>query len=197
MNADTRELGLMKSPRRLARVALSHLDIVDFADGFRIAAEAINAARTADAIAASGRFPEYCGRRVAPPPVLRLVAEYFGPIDPELFPYHLHGKMTACHLAFWRDLARCDHVLPAARGGDSGPDNLITACYMCNSVKQNWTLDELGWPRIESPSRSWDGLAHLYPELVAAVWREPPLPNYHLSWLRALGKAARSEQQIG
>jgi 5-methylcytosine-specific restriction endonuclease McrA len=24
-------------------------------------------------------------------------------------------------------------------------DNLVTACYRCNSSKANWTLEELGW----------------------------------------------------
>lgn len=35
---------------------------------------------------------------------------------------------------------------------------------------QNWTLDELGWERLEEPPAPWDGLSDLYPALVNTVW---------------------------
>jgi hypothetical protein len=31
----------------------------------------------------------------------------------------------------------CDHIIPISRGGDSGYDNLITACKKCNRSKSN------------------------------------------------------------
>jgi len=128
----------------------------------------------------------YCGRRAVFPAMLRLLAEYFAPIDPHLFPYHPHWKMTACHLAFWRDSASCDHLVPAARGGDSHPDNLVTSCYNCNSIKQNWTLEELGWSRLQAAPQPWDGLSSAYPSLVTVVWKGSVPSSYHRKWLAAL-----------
>jgi len=36
----------------------------------------------------------------------------------------------------------CDHVTPISRGGGSGLDNLVTACFACNRSKHNKTLEE-------------------------------------------------------
>ena len=105
----------------------------------------------------------YCGRRVVMPPVLRLLSICFG----EIFPYHLHGKMDVSHLAFWRDVSSCDHLIPVARGGTSEAENLVTACYMCNSIKQNWLVDELRWVVMPVSARSpWDGLCSQYARLL-------------------------------
>ncbi len=57
----------------------------------------------------------YCEKRTIRPPVLRLVSHFLG----DDFRYHPHGRMTECHIAFWRDIASCDHILPVARGGNS------------------------------------------------------------------------------
>src|SRR5713101_6697235 len=105
----------------------------------------------------------YCGRRTVLPPVLRLLSIALK----EVFPYHAHGKMSECHLAFWRDLASCDHLVPVARFGSSTEHNLVTACYMCNSMKQNWTVEELGWQVREiSTQETWDGLSNSFPKLL-------------------------------
>ncbi|MDA1313550.1 MAG: HNH endonuclease [Acidobacteria bacterium] len=105
----------------------------------------------------------YCGRCVVMPPVLRLLSICFV----EVFPYHLHGKMDVSHLAFWRDIASCDHLIPVARGGISEVENLVTACYMCNSIKQNWLVDELRWAVRPAPvGSSWDGLCSQYAGLL-------------------------------
>lgn len=36
----------------------------------------------------------------------------------------------------------CDHVLPVARGGSHDPDNLVTACFVCNRSKHDKTVEE-------------------------------------------------------
>lgn len=36
----------------------------------------------------------------------------------------------------------CDHILPLVRGGTNDPDNLTTACRICNSSKGGKTLTE-------------------------------------------------------
>jgi 5-methylcytosine-specific restriction endonuclease McrA len=83
----------------------------------------------------------YCGTKVVFPGTLRLMSI----LIPEDFPYHPNWKTDKTHPAYWELVASCDHLVPVARGGGSGMDNLVTACYRCNSSKANWTVEELGW----------------------------------------------------
>jgi len=131
----------------------------------------------------------YCGRCAVFPPILRLLSITLS----HVFQYHPHGKMSQCHLAFWRDLASCDHLVPVARFGKSDEQNLVTACYMCNSIKQSWTVAELGWELQAIPQDdSWNGLSDKFPALMEfcgtrfAAARIP----YFRNWLRALNACA-------
>ena len=129
----------------------------------------------------------YCDRRTILPPVLRLLSIALDGV----FPYHPHGKMSQCHLAFWRDLASCDHLVPVARFGKSDERNLVTACYMCNSVKQNWTVEELRWELQPIPeAEAWQGLADRYAPLLE--YCEPRFEvariPYFRRWLRAVSR---------
>lgn len=36
----------------------------------------------------------------------------------------------------------CDHVVPVAKGGHHGEDNLVTACFTCNRSKRDKTVEE-------------------------------------------------------
>lgn len=36
-----------------------------------------------------------------------------------------------------------DHVIPASKGGSNHKDNLVTACFDCNSGKSNISLDQI------------------------------------------------------
>jgi hypothetical protein len=133
----------------------------------------------------------YCGRRTVFLPVLRLLAMPFGTI----FPYHPRWKMTGCHLGFWRDVASCDHKVPIARLGSSEPSNLVTACYMCNSMKQNWLIEELGWELLPSTSTAWDGLASCYPALLRRLqpeWLEAR-KTYFRDWLRVVDSSSSAK----
>ncbi len=54
-----------------------------------------------------------------------------------------------------------DHVIPYARGGGNGPDNLVTACWPCNFGRGSYSLEEVGLadPRGRPPVLDgWDGL---------------------------------------
>lgn len=127
----------------------------------------------------------YCGRRAVFVPTLRLLSMTF----PDVLPYHPHGLMTAAHLSYWRDIASCDHLVPLARLGGSQADNLITACYLCNSVKQNWLIEELRWELRPIPNATdWDGLSVIYPDLLKralAQCADASKPYFGI-WLRAL-----------
>jgi len=57
-----------------------------------------------------------------------------------------------------------DHLLPHSRGGTNDPDNLVTACGPCQSGRNQWTLEEVGFndPRQRKPIvDKWDGLTKL------------------------------------
>lgn len=126
----------------------------------------------------------YCRRKTVFLPVLRALSAICGPD----FPWHPHTKMAECHIAFWRDFASCDHLLPVARGGSSKEENLVTACYMCNSIKQNWLVEELRWTLLPVSPNPWDGLVSFYPSLVERV--PIMLKSYHVQWLRTLKQAS-------
>lgn len=136
----------------------------------------------------------YCEKRTVLPPVLRLLSHFLG----NDFPYHPHGRMTECHVAFWRDIVSCDHVLPVARGGNSTHENLVTACYMCNSIKQNWVVEELRWEIRPISALTWDGLSASFGTLLKAA--EVPVTTYYHNWLKAVeqcqGDSLDSESRV-
>lgn len=72
------------------------------------------------------------------------------------------GKPNATqHAAFQCLWLQYDHVLPHARGGSNGPNNIVITCAGCNYGSRDGTLEEQGLidPRERSPIKtSWDGL---------------------------------------
>jgi 5-methylcytosine-specific restriction endonuclease McrA len=46
-----------------------------------------------------------------------------------------------------------DHMLPRSRGGEDSWENLITACYRCNTKKGNRTPAEAGMAPLSRPAR--------------------------------------------
>lgn len=53
-----------------------------------------------------------------------------------------------------------DHVVPRALNGPNTFENCVAACYSCNSIKADFTLQELGWELKVSPyTPSWDEIA--------------------------------------
>ena len=53
-----------------------------------------------------------------------------------------------------------DHVLPVARGGQKGWDNIVTCCIPCNRRKGDRTPEEAGMPLSRRPRRP-SALPHL------------------------------------
>jgi hypothetical protein len=121
----------------------------------------------------------YCGCRVIPIPVMRLIAHQF----PEEIPYHPNWKGGETHPAFASRSATLDHVIPWAAGGRNDPGNLACACWICNRVKGEFSLEQLGWQLLPiSDDDGWDGLTRFYPEL----WRMAgePRSSEHPLWVR-------------
>jgi len=65
-------------------------------------------------------------------------------------------------------LARCacvDHVRPVVQGGDNGTDNLVCACWSCNSTKSGknptqWKANMIPIEHLETAD-GWDGFVGL------------------------------------
>lgn len=127
----------------------------------------------------------YCGRRTLFVPVLRLVSVRF----PTILRHHPNWKMSETDVAFWREAATCDHVVPVARGGSSDIANLVTACYMCQSMKQNWLLDEIRWQILPVSEDPWNGLAYVTPGLLGLLGSKVPPGSNIRRWARVVERA--------
>ena len=110
-----------------------------------------------------GFIDRYSGQKLLNPGILKIISHYF----PDDFPYHPHWKMTETHIAYWELTPTIDHIHPIAKGGEDDESNWVTTSMKNNSIKSNYTLDELQWklyPRGEIVE--WDGLTSVFLKLV-------------------------------
>lgn len=111
-----------------------------------------------------GFVDRYRGGRLVFPGALRVLSLRL----PEAMPYHPNGKMDRSHPAWWELFPTIDHVVPIARGGANDPSNWVTCSMTTNSIKANWTLEQLGWRLRELGAiERWDGLLGWFVEMVA------------------------------
>lgn len=102
-----------------------------------------------------GFIDRYRGTKLVFPPVLRLMSHYL----PAEFPYHKNGKMSEGHMAYWELFPTIDHIVPVTRGGSDSEDNYVCCSMLTNSIKSNWTLEQLQWRLLpEGDLTKWDGL---------------------------------------
>ena len=130
---------------------------------------------------ADGFIDRYSGDKLINPGILKVLSFYF----PEEFPYHPHGKMTEGHIAYWELFPTIDHIVPIAIGGRDEPDNWATTSMLNNSVKSNWSLEQLRWNLYPAGDfNEWDGLTKLFVKLVE---KDELLlkDNYIKSWYNA------------
>jgi hypothetical protein len=121
----------------------------------------------------------YCGVKTFPLPILELLE----------LPFTRGWLGGETHEAFLL-VSCCDHIMPVSRGGTSSHDNLVTACWRCNTIKAEFALAELGWnepTKGPRPSESWRGLTEHYEVLWEAAGR--PDPPRHERWFRAFAAA--------
>ena len=110
-----------------------------------------------------GFIDRYTGEKLVNPGILKIISRYF----PEDFPYHPHWKMTETHIAYWDLIPTIDHVYPIAKGGHDDKNNWVTTSMKNNSIKSNYTVDEIHWsihPRGDI--FCWDGLTAHFIKLV-------------------------------
>ncbi len=115
--------------------------------------------------ARDGFIDRYRGTRLIFPPVLRLLSHYL----PAEFPYHKNGKMTEGHMAYWELFPTIDHVVPVAGGGADSEGNWVCCSMLTNSIKSNWTLEQLQWQLLPSGDLAeWDGMVGWFVRQVSA-----------------------------
>lgn len=107
----------------------------------------------------------HCRRKTIAPAVLRLISKAF----PDLVGCHPNWYPIETHILYWVYGTSIEHLVPFPAGGTSNPENLLTACYMCNDAKNRVPHTVLGWdvaPPSESP---WFGLSEYVAELRKVV----------------------------
>ncbi len=111
-----------------------------------------------------GCIDRYSGTQLIFPGTLLLISR----LIPEQFPYDPHWKIEKTHMAYWELSPTIDHVLPVTRGGRDEHDNWVTTSMIHNSVKDHWTLEELGWTLQPRGNLShWDGLLNWFFEYLS------------------------------
>ena len=110
-----------------------------------------------------GFIDRYSGDKLVNPGFLKVLSHYM----PEEFPYHSHWKMESCHNAYWEFVPTVDHIYPVALGGADSEENWATTSMLHNSIKNNWTLEQLNWQLCAAGNyEDWDGLTRVFVELV-------------------------------
>ncbi len=110
-----------------------------------------------------GFIDRYSGRKLVNPGMLKVLFYYL----PDTFPYHAHWKMEECHNAYWELVPTVDHINPVASGGADSMENWATTSMLHNSIKSNWTLEQLNWKLYDAGDfEKYDGLTGLFTELV-------------------------------
>jgi 5-methylcytosine-specific restriction endonuclease McrA len=129
----------------------------------------------------------YCGYRLLSLPVLRAIHELF----PETLRWHPNWKTSECGVAWWRDAASIDHVVPATREGTNAPENLVASCWTCNASKGNLTLQELGIALLPVPDSEWDGASGRLSALVQLLSPDNRFKRYFTDWDAAIRNPER------
>lgn len=115
--------------------------------------------------ARDGFIDRYRGNRLIFPAVLRLLSHYLS----AEFPFHKNGKMTEGHVAYWELFPTIDHVVPVARGGVDSEENWVCCSMLTNSIKSNWTLEQLQWQLVPTGDLAeWDGMVGWFLRQVSA-----------------------------
>lgn len=110
-----------------------------------------------------GFIDRYTGERLLNPGMLKIISHYF----PNEFPYHSHWKMTETHIAYWELIPTIDHIYPIAKGGEDDEKNWVTTSMKNNSIKSNYTIDEIHWKLYPKGDISdWDGLTTIFLQLI-------------------------------
>ncbi len=110
-----------------------------------------------------GFIDRYTGQKLLNPGILKILSTYF----PNEFPFHHHWKMSETHIAYWELIPTIDHIYPIARGGNEDKNNWVTTSMKNNSIKSNYTIEEIHWTLYPQGNiKDWDGLSKSLIKLV-------------------------------
>ena len=110
-----------------------------------------------------GFIDRYTGNKLLNPGILKVLSIYF----PDEFPFQSHWKMTETHIAYWELVPTIDHIYPIAKGGQDDEKNWVTTSMKNNSIKSNYTIDEIHWSLYpKGKINDWDGLTKVFIELI-------------------------------
>ena len=110
-----------------------------------------------------GFIDRYSGEKLLNPGILKVFSVYF----PDEFPYHRNWKMDKTHVAYWELIPTIDHINPIATGGKDIDNNLVTTSQLNNSIKSNWSLEQMRWQIHDAGDiKEWDGLTKIFVEIV-------------------------------
>lgn len=125
-----------------------------------------------------GFIDRYTGQKLLNPGILKVLSVCF----PNEFPFHPHWKMTETHIAYWELSPTIDHIYPIAKGGHDDKNNWVTTSMKNNSIKSNYTIDEIHWKLYpQGDIDIWDGLSKTFIKLVDNN-KELLKDNYIKTW---------------
>lgn len=124
--------------------------------------------KKAEIVKESGDFLRSISDRFPVPTVIRLLGKLVKQITPKVTysrrNVHVRDHYTCQYCGSVSNLT-LDHVMPVSRGGKSTWENVVTACYPCNSGKGSRTPEEAGMRLAKPPKRpsmlmhiDWDEL---------------------------------------
>lgn len=107
----------------------------------------------------NGFIDRYSGDKLLNPCILKGFSIYFS----KEFTYHRNWKMDETHIADWELVPTIDHINPIAIGGKNEDYNIITIFQLHNSIKSNWTLEQLRWKIYDAGEiKERDGLTKIF-----------------------------------
>ena len=78
-----------------------------------------------------------------------------------------YDKCYYCGCELTEKTRTLDHIYPIAKGGQDHKDNWVTTSMKNNSIKSNYTIDEIHWKLYPKGNISdWDGLTKVLVKLV-------------------------------
>jgi len=100
----------------------------------------------------------YCGTEVLFSPSLRTLEQ----LVPGHGYYHRNGRRDQMAGLLLDQCACIDHIVPVSKGGTDDLDNLVCACWRCNTAKSDqddslWRMKIRDLPPIRT-AKDWDGL---------------------------------------
>lgn len=137
-----------------------------------------------------GFIDRYSGERLVIPGILKILSQYF----PDEFPYHKNWKLSECHIAYWELSPTVDHIYPICLGGKDEESNWVTTSMLNNSIKSNWTLEQMRWNLYDKGDvLKWDGLTNRFIHLVE-MDTQLLQDTYIKNWYRVAVKYRQQEE---